>query len=276
MSDCLSHIPFYPRNHTIIMKKIQNVFAILLFVVLINFLPQNISKVNSAVLLSSSSDNDVAIAQFENYVMNLYYECNLAMSGLDIELFKYAMTGYYNLIKEGRISFNNKKLSIIDYRKASNEKRLFVIDLNNKRLIYNTYVAHGRRSGLLFARNFSNKEGSNQSSLGFFVTGSTYQGKHGYSLKLQGMEYRFNGNATSRGIVIHGANYVEESFVSKHNAAGFSLGCPSVPYTEHRQIIDDIKYGNVVFAFCDQLDYLNNSHLLNKYNAALCFKQYYY
>ena len=153
-------------------------------------------------------------------------------------------------------------LSIIDFTKSSSEKRLYVIDLKNEELTFNTVVAHGKRSGSVYARSFSNNPKSLKSSLGFYVTGNTYSGSNGYSLKLQGCERGINDRAMSRAIVMHGASYINEEKI-EGKANGRSFGCPAVPEGLHRDIIDKIKNGNCLFIYYPDKNYLKRSKFLN-------------
>jgi hypothetical protein len=141
-------------------------------------------------------------------------------------------------------------------------KRLYVIDLEKQKLLLRTYVAHGRNSGELYAKKFSNDISSYQTSLGFYQTLTTYQGKHGLSLKLKGLETGFNTNALDRAVVIHGADYASESFIRKNGRLGRSLGCPAVPYEIHKDLIETIKNGACLFVYSPDPHYLQKSSFL--------------
>jgi len=138
-------------------------------------------------------------------------------------------------------------LSIIDFTIPSTEKRLWIIDLKNAKVLHHTLVAHGRNSGELYAKKFSNTPESNQSSLGFYRTGQTYIGKNGLSLKLYGLEPGVNDRAESRAIVIHSANYVSESFIKKYGRLGRSFGCPAIPVDNHKEIINTLAGGSCLY-----------------------------
>jgi hypothetical protein len=163
-------------------------------------------------------------------------------------LFMDFIVGYVNITSAGLLKKDNP-VTIIDYTRPSNVKRLFVLDLEKRRVIMKSLVAHGRNSGMRIARHFSNKKGSKQTCLGFLVTRGTYSGKHGYSLKLDGVEKGINDNALKRAIVIHGADYVSDEFVSDYGRCGRSWGCPALPTATNRQIIDAIRGGSLVFAY---------------------------
>jgi hypothetical protein len=181
------------------------------------------------------------------------------------QAFKLAYFGYQNL-KHQLQSDKSHILTIIDYSKPSVEKRLYVVDLDKQRIIHNSLVAHGMNSGANMASKFSNKPGSLQSSLGFYTTGKTYYGKHGYSLKLTGIETGINDNAYDRAIVIHGANYATEKFIKKNGRLGRSWGCPALPPNISRSIIDTIKEGSFLFIYHPDPEYTKKSQLLKNKN----------
>ncbi len=178
----------------------------------------------------------------------LYDSLKLASRGLARQVFNYAMSGYEMLKAAGRIT-NDQVISIVDFSRSSGEKRLFVIDLKRVQILFNTYVAHGMNSGQEFARQFSNQPESNRSSLGFYTTASTYQGKHGQSLQLVGMEKGINDQAFNRSIVVHGAAYVSEAVVRAKGYIGRSHGCPAVPEQLSKPIIERIKNGSLLFIY---------------------------
>ncbi len=154
-------------------------------------------------------------------------------------------------------------LTLIDYTKPSTEKRLYVLDIDNRKLLHESYVSHGRNSGGNFATSFSNENGSYKSSLGFFLTKNTYQGKNGYSLVLDGLEKGINDKAKDRAIVIHGAAYCDPSFISASGRLGRSLGCPALPLNICKPIINTIKEGSLVFIYANDPDYLTQSPILS-------------
>lgn len=180
----------------------------------------------------------------------------------DYELFYKGLVGYNQLKETSRLSDNKEIISLIDFRKSANEKRLWVIDLKNKKVLYHSLVAHGRNSGEVYASKFSNVASSYQSSLGFYVTGNTYIGKHGISLKLHGMERGINNLAESRAIVMHGADYVSESYIKKVGRLGRSYGCPAVPIDIHKEIVNELAGGTVLFIYYPDKTYAATSKLL--------------
>ncbi len=173
-----------------------------------------------------------------------------------------ALSGYYSLKEQGKVG-REGILTVIDFNRPSVDERLFVIDINRGRLLYSGLVAHGSGSGDNYAENFSNASGSHQSSLGFFTTGPTYSGKHGYSLKLLGMERGINDHAESRSIVIHGADYVSYDFIRKHGRLGRSQGCPALSFESFQQVIELIKGGSCLFIYHAANDYVMKSTILN-------------
>jgi len=144
---------------------------------------------------------------------------------------------------------NDSLLTIIDFSKPSSEKRLFLIDFKNQRLLVNSLVAHGQNSGSLFAKTFSNRPKSHMSSLGLYITDHTYSGKHGYSLRLRGIDKGLNDKAYERAIVIHGANYVSEKYIKQVGRIGRSFGCPALPSQMNKEIIDLIKDGSCLYIY---------------------------
>lgn len=192
---------------------------------------------------------------------SIYDSLKLASAGLSKQVFEYAMKGFEYLKAKGKID-NTNIITIADLSKSSRKKRLFVIDLKNYKVLFNTYVAHGMNSGQEFAKYFSNIPESNKSSLGFYETSSTYNGKNGYSLHLVGLEKGINDNAYNRDIVIHGADYVNESLIHAQGYIGRSQGCPAVPEKQHKKIIDKIKNGTCLFIFGEDKNYFKRSAVL--------------
>lgn len=181
---------------------------------------------------------------------------------LSYDVFDKAIKGFNNLKKAGKIPENTKFLTVCDFSLSSNVKRLWVINVEDKKVVFNSLVAHGKNTGEEFAEHFSNTENSLQSSLGFYVTEDTYNGENGYSLKLEGMDKGFNDNALSRSIVMHGADYVNEEFAAQHHRIGRSWGCPAVPRSLAEPIINTIKGKNVLFIFYPDQNYLQSSQWL--------------
>ncbi len=207
-----------------------------------------------------------ARALFDHYAATLYADLELEKYHLSYEAFSYALMGYLNLKNAGQLSEKNV-ITIIDYSLSSRQDRFFTIDLDKKQVVFHTLVAHGSNSGLEYARYFSNRLNSHQSSLGFYVTGSTYVGQNGYSLILTGLDNGFNDNARRRSIVIHQADYVDPG-LAETGRIGRSWGCPAIPQDIYKQVIDYIKGGTCVFAYYHDEKYLHSSVYLNVEEAA--------
>lgn len=202
---------------------------------------------------------------FEEVTRALYDKIGLASYHLDYNVFRLGLIGYYSLEGEGRLNDQNL-VTIIDFSKPSTEKRFYTIDLAEQKIKYHTYVAHGRNTGENMAKKFSNIPHSNQSSLGFYVTGETYVGSKGYSLRLDGMEKAFNDKIRSRAVVIHAAPYATESWIRKYGRLGRSQGCPALPPHLSREVIDTIKDKTAIFTYFPDKDYLNASQYLELEN----------
>lgn len=179
---------------------------------------------------------------------------------LNKNVLKLALTAYKNASKKGAVK--KPVLTVIDYSLPSNMQRMWVFDIRNERLLYNTYVAHGRNSGVNRASHFSNAQSSKQSSLGTYITKNTYIGHKGYSLNLQGLDKGFNDNAYNRRVVMHGAWYVEPDFIKRAGRAGLSWGCPAISQKLAKPVINTIKNGSVIFAYFPDKKFLSHSGYL--------------
>lgn len=196
-------------------------------------------------------------------IINKLYETNdLEELGLERNVLEVAMKGFSKLASGGKLN-RDSILTIVDFSKSSKEKRMFVIDLKNAELLFNSLVAHGRNSGMEYARSFSNVAASHKSSLGFYITQNTYRGENGYSLRLKGVERNFNDRALARHIVIHGASYANDNFLQQNGILGRSFGCPAIPMENHQEIIDAIKEGTCLFIYSPDKKYLTHSTVLN-------------
>jgi hypothetical protein len=209
--------------------------------------------------LFSTSANAPLLTKMADSIYNLI---SLGDYGLEREVFFKAFKGYQVLQSKGALK-KTDLLTICDYSQSINNKRLYVIDLADGRLLFNTFVSHGRNSGNEFATSFSNFENSNKSCLGFLVTGGTYSGKAGYSLRFDGMERGINDRVRSRAIVLHGSRFVNESFMNVRGTIGKSLGCPAVPFGLHKRIIDAIKGGSCFFINSPDQWYAQTSTIVN-------------
>ena len=176
---------------------------------------------------------------------------------------KLAMEAFYNSKKLG-VATTKSIITVIDYSLPSTEKRLWVVDIDQQKILHTSLCAHGKYSGDNYTTNFSNSFGSKQTSIGLFLTESTYLGKNGLSLKIQGLEKGFNENAEARTIVIHGAPYVNQQFASTVGRVGRSFGCPAIESELAAPIINTIKNGTLVFSFYPDQNWLNSSRFINQ------------
>lgn len=173
---------------------------------------------------------------------------------IDYSVFERALAGY-DMIGDRKKNI----ITIIDFSKPSTQERLFVIDTEKKKILFHTHVAHGRNSGENFATSFSNESGSHKSSLGFYLTGGTYQGRNGYSMQLYGLEKGINDKALERAIVVHAAAYANPSVLAHSSRLGRSFGCPALPQAVNDDIINTIKDGSVMYIHADDKKYLAQS-----------------
>lgn len=198
----------------------------------------------------------------ETTITEYYDSLKLQKFGLKKEAFSFAYKGYRRLLQDGKL---NKEgiLTICDFSQSSRRKRLYLIDLVNYKLILNTHVAHGRNSGGEYAKKFSNRPESLQSSLGFYVTKRTYWGEHGLALTIAGVDKGFNDKAERRKIVVHGSSYVGDNILRYSRYIGRSFGCPAVPKKYSSKLIHTIKNGSCLFIYHPSRNYLTGSTILN-------------
>jgi len=154
------------------------------------------------------------------------------------------------------------RLAVIDYSRPSTERRLWVFDLAKQKLMYDEYVAHGQGTGDNYAKRFSNQDGTHATSLGLFTTADTYVGHNGYSLRLDGLEKGVNDNARARAIVVHGAPYVNPALAKTQGRLGRSWGCPALRPEVAKEVIDNLKQGQMLFAYYPDKDWLAHSPFL--------------
>lgn len=197
----------------------------------------------------------------EERMLAKFDSIGLDETSLSEKAFQFAMQGFEKMVQEGALQ-NTDIISIVDFSLPSSQKRFFVLDLVRNKILFNTYVAHGRNSGAAVATSFSNAPESNKSSLGFYITKNTYRGENGFSLRLQGVEEGINDNAFQRNIVLHGAPYVSERVIATKGYLGRSLGCPAVPLKLNRAIISRIKEGTCLFLYGPDERYAMQSKLI--------------
>ena len=221
---------------------IYNIFP-LIIVLLMSFSPNKIEK-NAPKLTAFAIEKSA----LENKVNEIYTHLNANNLKLpNLESFSQALAGFYDLKDKGLIT--KDILTLVDFSLSSNVKRLWVIDLASNTVLFNSLVSHGRNTGEEFANSFSNYDCSFKSSLGFYATGEIYNGKHGTSLKLDGLEKGINDHARERGVVVHGAEYVSENFIRGNKRLGRSQGCPALPVEMTQEIISVIKDKSCLFIY---------------------------
>ena len=216
----------------------------------------NLESINQNTTITT--ETDIKPQKVILDVKSVYDSLNIK-GKIDYSIFQKAYLGYVQIPNK-----NPGVLVIIDYTKPSNEERFYVLDLNKKKLVYSTRVAHSKNSGLEIPLEFSDDPNSYQSSLGFFLTLGEYNGAYGYSLRLKGLEENINANAESRAIVIHGGNIVDDEYIKKYGFAGRSLGCPVLPAALTKEIVNYIKHGRVLFIYGNDEEYIEESYYLSK------------
>ncbi|MBJ2175530.1 murein L,D-transpeptidase catalytic domain family protein [Aureibaculum sp. A20] len=199
---------------------------------------------------------------FSSYSEDIYQKIN--DNNLDFEAFKHALKGYVQLQNQQQLK-NSKYLTLIDMSVSANTERFYLINMETQTIEHKSVVAHGEKSGLEYAKKFSNKVNSHQSSIGFYKTAETYSGKHGLSLRLDGLEFS-NNKARERAIVIHSADYANPDFIQSNGRLGRSWGCPALPDKDYTVIINKIKEGSCVFVYYPQEQYLSKSKLISMEN----------
>ena len=233
------------------MKKLTLILGIFLFCCIV--------EDRASVFYVQSIQKDVIES---NFIWDLYTSIESDYSLPAFEAFENGMKGYLKLLNVGMLE-NNNFITIIDFTKSSCEKRFWVIDIHNRIVKYHSLVAHGVNTGIEYAHEFSNSPRSNKSSIGFFLTGSIYSGKHGRSLRLDGIEEGINDNARKRALVIHEAEYVSEDFITRNGRLGRSFGCPALPANECQEIINIISDKSLIYAHFPDPSYLEKSQFLN-------------
>ncbi len=221
------------------------------------------------LVLSAAADNNKPNPNLNNNkrasVLDVYQSIDFGdFDVLNPGVFAMAFKGFYTLQNAGLLSKSKSILTVCDYSLSSIQKRFWVIDLESKRVLYNTLMAHGQGSGEEYARSFSDVEHSHQSSLGFFITGATYMGRHGLSLYLHGVDEGFNQSAFKRSVVMHGADYVSRQFIAQHKRLGRSWGCPAIPNELVLELVHLLKDSVCFFAYYPSNAYLSSSKWLKE------------
>jgi hypothetical protein len=224
---------------------------LMLCVTAISWAPAGENKVAATTTSKTYSAKEL----FNEYVNSVYQAANLNQTGLSQQVFEKALTGYFNLKAANKLSKNSSVITVVDFTKSSREKRMWIVDILNKKLLLNTWVAHGQGSGGDMADHFSNTNESHQSSLGFYVTDDVYFGKHGRSLRLDGMDEGFNNAARNRAIVVHAADYVSQGAIAQLGRLGRSHGCPAVSPEVSDMVINTIKGKTLLFINGNERNY---------------------
>ncbi|MGY6561670.1 MAG: murein L,D-transpeptidase catalytic domain family protein [Luteibaculaceae bacterium] len=217
----------------------------------------------TAKLAGYNLKHETTLASVNTEAKTLWIYENLNVNSFQkpsFPVFSKALHGFLALREDYALEKNI--LVIIDFSKPSSKERMWVVDLDEMSITDQLLVSHGKNSGELYAEKFSNTVSSYQSSLGFYVTGSIYTGKHGMSLYLHGMEPGINDKAKERAIVMHSADYVSHTFVEQHGRLGRSQGCPAIPIEKHQEIIPLLAEGACLFIYHPTESYLKQSTLL--------------
>lgn len=241
--------------------KLITVVAVLLFSFAFttnSIVSENSEKVTSSHSILEEPLPELSVEEEINQLYTLFSEKNTSMPNL--QSFKNGMLGYYKLADQDLVK--KEILTIIDFTLSSKQKRMWVLDMANNKVLLHSVVSHGKNTGGEFATNFSNTVNSLQSSLGFYVTGETYIGGNGLSLFIDGMEEEFNSKARERYVVIHGADYANPESISNRGMLGRSYGCPAVPTALTKEFIDTIKGNSVLYIHSDDETYSKNSKMI--------------
>ena len=256
----IAHIVYFKKLKSIFNTLFRNGTSILLYFRCMRII------ITCLLFLLIPIANNAVVGEFgagKAIFNDVYSAVKLADTGLGRNIFDLAIKGLKKLDSNGKLN-NPNIVTIADYSQSSNKKRLYVIDLKNRKLLFNTYVAHGRNTGDEFAKSFSNVEGSLKSSLGFYITENPFIGSHtGFALLINGVEKGFNDNAIKRAIIIHGADYASENYLKKNGRLGRSWGCPALPTVLNKLIIESIKGGTCLFVYNPDKKYICKSSLLN-------------
>lgn len=232
----------------------QKLFLYLLLILIPSHIA-TIKTVNAASHASNTQIEEVELAEMTDS-QQLYAEMGLE-GMVNFTAFEQALNGYKQIDRQKEI------MTLIDFTKPSTEERLYVFDMSERKLLFSSHVSHGKNSGDKYAKHFSNELGSYKSSLGFYITENTYNGRNGYSLVLNGLEKGINHRAKERAIVIHGARYSNTSTITSTGRLGRSLGCPALPQKVSKPIIDTIKKGSVLYIYADSPEYTKRSNYIS-------------
>jgi len=208
---------------------------------------------------SNSRETEEVFISLNQYTLELFNEIN--DQHLSLEVFEIGVKGYSELSLKNKLK-NKRFLTIVDMSLSANTERMFIIDMEKRILVEKKLVAHGMKTGNEFASNFSNEQSSHKSSLGFFITGELYNGRHDLSMKLDGQEYS-NNNARSRGVVVHGADYVSCEYIKSNGRLGRSFGCPAIDKEGYEETVNKLQGGSCYFIYYPSRSYLSRSKIVN-------------
>lgn len=209
---------------------------------------------------SGEEDGDNAEEVFQNFTES-FYDC-IKDENISYDALHTGLKGYHYLRKSYKLK-KKQYLTIVDFSIPSDRERLFVIDVAKNQVVHRSLVAHGEESGDRIPTSFSNDHDSHKSSLGFYITGMVYTGKHKESVKLYGQEKSINDKAFFRGVVVHRAEYANRSYLDSNNVLGKSLGCPAVPFKDYDKLVEMIRDGSCLFIYAPDEDYLKASKIVN-------------
>ena len=206
-----------------------------------------------------NKESEEAFISLNQYTLELFNDIN--DQHLSLEVFEIAVKGYSELFLKKKLK-NKKFLTIVDMSLSANTERMFIIDMEKRILVDKKLVAHGMKTGNEFASDFSNEQSSHKSSIGFFITGELYNGRHNLSMKLDGQEYS-NNNARSRGVVVHSADYVSCEYITSNGRLGRSLGCPAIDKEGYEETVNKLQGGSCYFIYYPSRSYLSRSRIVN-------------
>ena len=259
------------KNKWIINQAVSVVLVSLIFLSFQSTTFKSLSKDNIEIgkeqltleVTNKEASGDSAYSYYEHSTVTLYNSFHFnKWNKLNYDVFEKAYKGYIVMKSEGMIS-NSRYLTVMDFELSANQRRMWIFDLAKHKIVIHDLVSHGRNSGEEYARSFSNQAESFKSSLGFYVTGTDYIGKNDFSLRLHGIEEGFNDNAFDRGIVMHGADYVNNRYIRSNKRLGRSQGCPAVSEKISKWVINTIEGGSCLFIFYPDKNYLKKSELIN-------------
>lgn len=235
------------------MKVIVYIFGVL---ILSSFV---FNRAENSLVNTPPAEDEEMLVDLVSFAEDSYN--HLGTKDLFFKPYNLALKGYFDLHSKGLLR-NPDYLTIVDMTKSSNEPRMFIIDTKTWQVIHKSLVAHGMNTGEEYAQDFSNEEHSHQSSLGFFLTGEVYNGKHDMSVKLDGLEYS-NNRARERGVVIHAADYVSKEYIKDNGRLGRSYGCPALPRAGYESVVEKIKEGSCYFIYYPDKYYMKKSKFIN-------------